>query len=84
MATIEEMNSKMTLFYSKNTGEITQYITGIADMNIYGNNKLDFEIIWDYVVVDRDSYVTNNLNKFYINENKNLKLKDEVDLSKYL
>lgn len=84
MATIEEMNSKMTLFYSKNTGEITQYITGIADMNIYGNNKSDFEIIWDYVVVDRDSYVTNNLSKFYINENKNLKLKDEIDLSKYL
>jgi hypothetical protein len=84
MATIEEMNKKMTLFFSKKTGEITQYITGISDMNFFGVNKNDFEIIWDYIVVEKDDYVIKNLNKFFINGNKELKIKENFDLSKYL
>ncbi len=84
MATIEEMNMKMTLYYSKNTGEITQLITGISDMNIFGTNKDDFKIIWDYIVVEKDDYVIKNLSKFIVNGNKELKIKENIDLSKYL
>ncbi|QLY81940.1 hypothetical protein [Clostridium intestinale] len=83
MATIDEMNEKMTLFYSKKTGEITQYITGIADMNIFGNNKEDFEVIWDFITVEKDEYVMQNMDKFRVNEG-NIKLKESIDLSKYM
>lgn len=83
MATIDEMNDKMTLFYSKKTGEITQYITGIADMNIFGNNKDDFKVIWDFIVSEKDDYVVQNIDKFKI-EDGGVKLKEAIDLSKYM
>lgn len=84
MASIEEMNKKMTLYFSKSSREVTRYMTGISDMGAFAKNKDDFEIIWDYIVIDRDDYVINNFDKFYINENKELKLKENIDLSKYL
>lgn len=84
MLTIEEMEKKMTLFYSKQTGEIKASCGGIQNMNFFGENKIDFEIIYDYIVVDRDEYVLNNIDKFKIVNGK-VKLKEAPeDLSKYL
>lgn len=84
MATIDEMKSKMTIFYSKQTGEIKAACGGIQDMNFFGGNKVDFEIIYDFIVLDRDSYVLDNADKFKI-VNGQVKLKEAPeDLSKYL
>lgn len=84
MATIEEMKSKMTIFYSKQTGEIKAACGGIQNMNFFGTNKVDYEIIYDYVVLDRDKYVLDNIDKFKI-VNGQVKLKEAPeDLSKYL
>lgn len=84
MATIDEMKSKMTIFYSKQTGEIKASCGGIQDMNFFGSNKVDFEIIYDFIVLDRDSYVLENSDKFKIVDGK-VKLKEAPeDLSKYL
>ena len=38
---LEEYKNKMTLFYSKRTGEIQTFCTGIQDMNFFGDNKED-------------------------------------------
>lgn len=84
MPTIEEMEKKMTLFYSKQTGEIKASCGGIQDMNFFGTNKIDYEIIYDFIVVDKDEYVLNNIDKFKI-VNGQVKLKEAPeDLSKYL
>lgn len=84
MATIEEMNSKMTIFYSKQTGEIKASCGGIQDMNFFGSNKIDFEIIYDFIVIDKDDYVLNNIDQFKIVDAK-VKLKEAPeDLAKYL
>lgn len=83
MATIEEMQEKMTIFYSKQTGEIKSALAGIQDMNFFGNNKVDFEIIYDFLVVDKDNYVIENLQLFNVVSGE-LKLKNTIDLSKYI
>ena len=64
---IEEHQNNMTLFYSKKTGEIKSFATGIQDMNYFGKDKEDYELIWDYVVIPRDDKVIRNLEIFKIN-----------------
>ncbi|SHH55969.1 hypothetical protein [Clostridium intestinale] len=83
MATIEEHEKSMTLYYSKRTGEITTLSTGIQDMNFFGDNKEDYEIIWDFIVLEKDNYVLGNKDKFKIIDG-NVKLKESIDLSKYI
>lgn len=70
---IEEHLNNMTIFFSKKTGEIKSFATGIQDMNYFGNDKEDYELIWDYVVIPRDDKVLRNLEMFKINlDNKEL------------
>ena len=64
---IENHLNNMTIFFSKKTGEIKSFATGIQDMNYFGNDKEDYELIWDYVVIPRDDKVIRNLEIFKIN-----------------
>ena len=67
MPTIEEMNSNMTIFYSKSSGDIKSLATGIQDMDMFGVNAADYSIIWDFVVLAIDDYVLKNPDQFKIN-----------------
>lgn len=79
MASIEEMQAKMTLYYSKRTGDIKSYCTGINDMSYFGDNLEDYIIIWDYIVLERDNNVINNIKNFKINvETKQLEMKPDA------
>lgn len=73
----------MTLFFSKRTGEIKGYVTGISNMDYYGNDKEDYSIIFDYIIVDLDDYVLNNINQFEVKD-EGIKIKDGLGLEKYL
>lgn len=73
---------KMTLFYSKNTGEIKSFTSGVTDMEYFGEDEIDMSIIYDFVVLDLDNYVLDNSNQFKI-EDGELVLKQEINLSKY-
>ena len=74
---LEEYKNKITLFYSKRTGEIQTFCTGVQDMNFFGENKIDYEIIWDFVVIDYNDKILNNKDMFIIDTNtKQIKLKD--------
>ncbi len=83
MASLEEHEKSMTLYYSKRTGEITAFSTGIQDMSFFGDNKEDYEIIWDFIVLEKDNYVLENRDKFKVIDGA-VKLKESVDLSKYM
>ncbi|WP_326514148.1 hypothetical protein [Clostridium intestinale] len=83
MASLEEHEKSMTLYYSKRTGEITAFSTGIQDMSFFGDNKEDYEIIWDFIVLEKDTYVLENRDKFKVIDGS-VKLKESVDLSKYM
>lgn len=74
---------KMTLFYSKRTGEIKAYTTGVTDMGYFGEDKEDMSVIYDFIVVDRDDYVVDNIEQFKIIDEK-IKLKEITNLDKYL
>lgn len=85
MATIEENSKKMTIFYMKSDGAIVNFCTGIADMSFYGNHEEDYSQIYDFIVIDYDEYIMNNLFNFYVDiEEKRVKLIQTQDLSKYM
>lgn len=74
---LDVYKDKMTLFYSKKSGEIQTFCTGVQDMNFFGENKDDYTVIWDFLVVDYNDKVLNNLSMFLIDLNsKRIKLKD--------
>ena len=65
MATIEEMNSKMTVYYSKNTGEIKIALSGIQDMTAFDS---EMSLIWDCLVVDKDDFILTYMTKFLVQD----------------
>lgn len=74
---LDTYKNKITLFYSKRTGEIQTFCTGVQDMNFFGENKIDYETIWDFVVIDYNDKILNNRDMFCVDLNsKTLKLKE--------
>jgi hypothetical protein len=66
--TIEEMQSKMTLIYSKRTGAIKASFSGVQSMDtLYGDEAEEYRIIWDELVLDKDEFVLNNAQQFKVN-----------------
>lgn len=76
------MNNKMTVFFKKRNLEIDKIIMGEQDLRTYARLDLeDAKMIYDYIIVDCNLIVANNMNKYHIVKNDNdeyeLKLKDE-------
>ena len=44
----------MTIFYRKKTGEIKEIISDACDMGVFGAEREDYELIWDYIIVEYD------------------------------
>ena len=80
---IENYLSKMTLFYSKQDGQVVSFSTGIQDMTHFQDRAIDFELIYDFIVVDYDEYVLMNYEKFKVEDGK-LKFNITDSISKYL
>ncbi len=80
---IEDSLKLMTIFYSENTGKIKTIVSGKQDMDIYGDDKDDYN--YKFLVVKKDEYVFNNFNKFLIKDKK-LVLREEfkADIQKYI
>lgn len=74
---------KLTLFYNKRTGEIKELCSGSQNMDWFGEEKQDYMLIFDFIVIDYDAYVLNNSHQFYISD-ENVKLKQDSVLNKYL
>lgn len=74
----------MTVYYRKATGTIVQIVTGIHDMNVYGSEKEDFELIRDFIIVEKDEFILNNVNQFIVDlDTKELIYTPLIDVSKY-
>lgn len=83
--TLEEMEKSMTLFYMKRTGDIVNKATGIQDMKFYSDFEEDYNKIIDFVVLAKDEYVLNNIEKFKIVDKKLiLKEKFRTNIEKYI
>lgn len=86
MASMAEHEASMTLYFYKSDGEIYSYCTGVQDMSRFGERAADYELIIDFVVVDKDPTIMEHTNRFHIDlESKKIKLKtDLADFTKYL
>ncbi|MCX0353284.1 hypothetical protein LI064_01945 [Clostridium perfringens] len=80
---IEESLKLMTIFYSKSTGKIKTIVSGKQNMNVYGDDKSDYN--YGFLVVKKDDYLFNNFNKFLIKDKK-VVLREEfkADIQKYI
>lgn len=74
---------KLTIFYNKRTGSIKELCSGEQSMDWFGEEKRDYEEIFDFIIVDYDEYIVQNLHQFEIRDNKVL-LKNRSSLNKYL
>lgn len=54
------MENKLTIFYNKRTGSIKELCGGEQDMNWFGDEAQDYELIFDYLIVDYDPYILQN------------------------
>lgn len=54
------MEDKLTIFYNKRTGTIKELCGGEQDMNWFGDEAQDYELIFDFLVVDYDPFILQN------------------------
>ena len=74
----------MTIYYRKKTGEIKELMSDACDMSVFGVEQEDYELIWDFIVVELDDYVRNNRQLFSVDlETKELIFVPSVVTTKY-
>lgn len=77
------MENTLTIFYNKRTGSIKELCGGKQDMNWFGEEKQDFELIFDYIHVPFDPYIFANFTKMEVVEGEVRLMQQEVP-SQYL
>lgn len=77
------MEEKLTIFYNRRTGSIKEMCGGIQSMDWFGDEKQDYEQIFDFLIADYDEYILQNSHQFEVVDGK-VKLKENNDLSKYM
>lgn len=80
---IDEFEKLMTIFYSQSTGKIKSIVSGKQDMNVFGEDKEDYN--YDFLLMEKDEYIFNNFDRFEVIDKK-VYLKEEyrLDLQKYI
>lgn len=68
---------ELTLFYLKDTGEITGFCTGHQSMDYFGENKKIYSKIIDFIIVENDEFIIRNRD-YYKVKNKKLVFEREV------
>ncbi|XZH36941.1 hypothetical protein ACSW82_05040 [Clostridium perfringens] len=72
------MNEKMTIFYSKHTGEIKYASSGEVDFDTFLENEEDMRSFCLRIVVLFNFEILENANRFKINLEKNIIEEKEV------
>ncbi|HAT4306276.1 TPA: hypothetical protein I9080_000026 [Clostridium perfringens] len=72
------MNEKMTIFYSKHTGEIKYASSGEVDFDTFLENEEDMRSFCLRIVVPFNFEILENANRFKINLEKNIIEEREV------
>ena len=72
------MNEKMTIFYSKHTGDIKYASSGEVDFDTFLENEDDIRSFCLRIVVPFNFEILENANRFKINLEKNIIEEKEV------
>ena len=63
------MEDKLTIFYNKRNGRIKELCGGEQDMSWFGDEQQDYELIFDFLIIDYDPYILENyMNMKVIND----------------
>lgn len=57
---------QLTIFFNKRTGTIKELCGGEQDMDWFGDEKQDYEQIYDYIIVEFDQFILANFHRFHI------------------
>lgn len=77
------MDEIMTIYYNRRTGAVKEMCGGVQGYDWFGDEAEDFKQIFDYIVVDYDTYVVSNFFDFEV-KNGELKLIRSNIPDKYL
>lgn len=66
MGTLREFQESLTIFYSKKTGIITSFSTGIQTFEHFGENAEDMKIIYDIATIPYNEDVINNSKNYKV------------------
>lgn len=58
--------NSMTIFYYKRTGVIAEYQIGVNSMATFGKHKQEYELIMDFVVLEKDDFFLTHSRDFKI------------------
>lgn len=54
------MDNVLTIFYNKRTGEVKELCSGKQNFDWFGGEAQDYELIFDFIIVDFDQYILEN------------------------
>lgn len=76
------MENKLTIFFNKRTGVIKELCSGEQTMDWFGDEAQDFELIYDFIIVEFDQYILENYMSMKVVD-RELKAKQEHIPEKY-
>ena len=74
---------KLTVFYNKRTGSIKELCSGEQSFDWFGDEGQDYQLIYDLIVVDFDSFIFENYMNMKVVDRK-LKLVEREIPEEYL
>lgn len=77
------MDNKLTIYFNKRTGTIKELCSGTQDMSWFGDEEKDYELIYDFIVVDDDRFIFENIQMFYVVDGQ-LKIQNPTIPEQYL
>ena len=60
------MEDKLTIYFNKRTGTIKELCSGEQDMSWFGDEQQDYGLIYDFIVVDNDRFIFENIQTFCV------------------
>ena len=76
------MENELTIFFNRRTGIIKELCSGAQTMDWFGEEAQDFELIYDFIIVEFDQYILENYMSMKVVD-RELKAKQEHIPEKY-
>ncbi len=77
------MLTEMTLFYSKITGKCQAMCGGVQTFDFFGESKVDFEQIYDILIIPFDHFVVDNFREFVYRDGKLEYVPTDIPITSY-
>ena len=63
---LKEYENSMTIYYMKTDGVIIESQTGINNMTTFGVHELNYSLIYDFIVVEKEAFFLENRRYFKV------------------